>query len=86
MGTTANRKMKIRTVVKEKVKREVSQHGWGDDEGPGRPQRKAAVSSRRQGTNEKRQFLQDGEGVVVRVGLWHRHSAEPLLWAETSTR
>lgn len=36
---------------------------------------KAAISSTRQRTNEKRQFLQDGEGAIVGVGLWHRHSA-----------
>lgn len=47
---------------------------------------KAAMSSRRQRTKEERQFLQDGEGAVVDVTLRHRHSAEPLLWAETSTR
>jgi len=47
---------------------------------------KAAVASRRQRTNEERQFLQDGEGAVVGVGLWHRHSVEPLLCTETSTR
>lgn len=39
-----------------------------------------------QRTNEARRFLQDGEGAIVSVGFWHRHSAELQLWAETNTR
>lgn len=46
----------------------------------------AARSGRMQGTNEERRFLQDREGAIVSVGLWHGHTLELLLWAETNAR
>ena len=44
------------------------------------------MSGRMQRTNEERRFLHDGEGAVVGVRFWLRHSVELLLWAENNTR
>ena len=36
----------------------------------------AARTGRIQGTNEERRFLQDSEGAIVSVRLWHGHTLE----------
>ena len=60
--------------------------GRGDEKDPGKPGRGAAMLGRMQRTNKERPFLQDGEGAIVGVGPWLRHSVELLLCTQTNTR
>lgn len=53
--------------------------GWGDEKDPGKPGRGAATLGRMQRTNKGGQFYKMGEGAIVGVGPWLRHSVELLL-------